>query len=529
VTQQVQPIRYPVFSKDRGRLRGREAWKNNLQLASLAASKLASSLGPTGAYKLVTYHLGPELVTKITKDAVEVVNELGVQYPAIQALVEAAKIHREEAGDGVSTLLVLISALLTEADRLIEMGVHPVAILEGYKDSAEKCLASIDDAAKDPSTDLEDNLMSLVDCGRGLLSKRLRSEMTQALNLVDEAGKVEVSRIKIEKKVGGTVDDSKLIRGVIIKKGKAHRSMPDEVRAPKVAVVYNMEIKPLELIDKKQGPLPMTINIASGQLQRFITEENRLRTRLVERVKAAGANILISRAKLTDRISDKLSREGIFAVEMVDQKDIDEVARATGATIVADINDISEIDMGTAEKLEVDKIPPEDIVIVHCKGAATLLLRGSSPELVEELEKIVRNALLVLKHSRTMPRVVPGGGAIFVELALQLRKFALTFSSREQLAVSAFADALETIPKWLSTNFGLDPIDTMIQLRMDHSNGLTSMGVGEQGCADMRKANIVELVAINKAIIRRTLEVASLLLKVDDFFYVKDLPVFHKH
>lgn len=482
-----------------------------------------------GAYKLVTYHLGPELVTKITKDPVEIVNELAVQYPAIQTLVEAAKIHREEAGDGVSTLLVLISTLLTEADRLMEMGVHPMAILEGYKDSVKRCLSIIDERAEDPQSDLEESLMGLVDCGRGLLSKRFQSELSQAIKLVEDAGKVDIARIKIERKVGGTVDDSKLIRGVVIKRGKSHRSMPNEVTSPRVAVVYNMEIKPLELIDKKQGPLSMTINIGSGQLQSFVTEESRLRSTLVEKVRVAGANVLISRAKLTDRISDKLSREGIFAVEMVDQKDIDEVARATGAKIVADINDISENDVGAAEKIQVDKIPPEDVVMVYCEGTATLLLRGSSPELVKELEKTVKNALLVVKHARAMPRVLPGGGAMFVELALQLRKFALSFSGRQQLAVSAFADALETIPKWLATNFGLDPIDTMIQLRMDHSNGLARMGVGEQGCTDMRKANIVELVAINKATIRRTFEVASLLLKIDDYFYVKDLPSFHKH
>src|SRR5436309_225449 len=172
--RQVGSAAYPVFNKDLARLKGREAWNNNLQLAALVASKLGSCLGPTGAYKLVTYHKGPELVTKVTKDAVDIVDELGVQHPAIKTLVEAAKIHREEAGDGVSTLLVLISALLAEADRLIEIGVHPVAILDGYKDSVKKCLGIIDDTAEEPSSDLEEHLMELVDCGRGLLSKRLR-------------------------------------------------------------------------------------------------------------------------------------------------------------------------------------------------------------------------------------------------------------------------------------------------------------------------------------------------------------------
>ena len=529
MTQQVGPLRQPIFSKDVARLQGREAWTNNLQLASLAASKLASSLGPRGAYKLVTYRLGPELVTKVTKDAVDIVNELGVQYPAIKTLVEAAKIHREDAGDGVSTLVILLSSLLTEADRLIEVGVHPVAILDGYKDAAKKCLAIIDEVAEDPARDLDSCLMEIVDCGRGLLGKSLRSELPQALNLVDNGGKVDVSRIKIEKKLGGTIDDSKLIHGVVIKRGKAHRSMPDEVSTPKVAIVYNMEIKSLELIDKKQGPFTTALNVTSGeQLPMFISEEARLRSRLVEKVKMTGANVLISRAKLTDRISDKLSREGIFALQMVDQKEIDEVAMATGATIVGDTNDISERDIGTAEKLEVDKIPPEDAVFISCK-AASILLRGSSPEILREVGKAVKSALLVLKHARTWPKVLPGGGAIFVRLALQLRRFALTFPGKQQLAVRAFADALEIIPKWLATNYGLDPIEIMMQLRRDHSNNLNSMGVSEQGCTDMDKANIVELAQLTKATIWRTFEVASLLLKVDDYFYVKDLPVFHKH
>jgi archaeal chaperonin len=526
---QVQPLRYPVFSKDRARLHGKEAWRNNLELAALAASKIASSLGPRGAYKLVTYHLGPELVTKVTKDPVEIVNELGVQYPAIKTLVEAAKIHREDAGDGVSTLIVLLASLLTEADRLIEIGVHPVAILDGYKEAAKMCLAVIDGAAEGPPDDLELRLMEIVDCGRGLLSQKLRHDLSQALNLADRRGRIDLTRIKLQKKLGGSVDDSKLIHGVIVTKGKSHRSMPDEVKAPKVAVVYNMEIKRLELLDKKQGPLNSTLNISSGQLKEFISEESALRTRLVEKVKITGANVLVSRAKLSDRMSDKLSREGIFALEMVPQRDIDEIAMVTGATIVADTNDINEGNIGMAERLEVDKIPPEDATFLYCEGAATLLLRGSSPEILQELEKTVKNALLILKHARSHPRVVPGGGAIFVRLAQQLRKFALTFPGKQQLAVKAFADALETIPKWLSANYGLDPIDTIMQLRRDHSNNLRSMGVDEQGRRDMIQANIVELAAVNKATIWRTFEVAALLLKIDDFFYVKDLPIFHKH
>jgi chaperonin GroEL (HSP60 family) len=341
---------------------------------------------------------------------------------------------------------------------------------------------------------------------------------------------VDLSRIKIEKKLGGLIEDSQLVRGIIIKKEKVHRSMPDLVEVPRIALVNKkMEVKPFEQLAIGEGPFPARLNITeSGQLALFKKEESALRNRMVEKVKLSGANILLCRSRIEERVADKLSREGIFAIQMVGQNDIDDVARVTGARIAGDVNLLEASHIGFARRLEVDKIPPEHIAILYCDEGASLLLRGSSPELVEELERIVRRALLVLKHARAKPRVIPGGGAIFVRLALKLRKFALTFAGKQQLAVKAFADALETIPKWLSANYGLDPIDTMMHLRRDHSNNMESMGVGEQGSTDMEKANVVELASINKATIWRTFEVASLLLKIDDYFYVKDLPVFHK-
>src|SRR5205809_65108 len=205
-SRQIGSTSYPVFSKNFRRLEGKDAWRNNLELAALAASKVASCLGPTGAYKLVTYHRGPELVTKVTKDAVDIVDELGVQYPAIKTLAEAAKIHREEAGDGVSTLLVLVSALLNEAQKLTEIGVHPVAVLDGYREAAKKSISIIDEIAADLAGDLRESLLQVVDCGRGLLSNALRKELSQALNLVDGRDGLDLARIKIERKLGGAIE-----------------------------------------------------------------------------------------------------------------------------------------------------------------------------------------------------------------------------------------------------------------------------------------------------------------------------------
>jgi chaperonin GroEL (HSP60 family) len=529
-SRQIGSTSYPVFSKNFRRLEGKDAWRNNLELAALAASKVASCLGPTGAYKLVTYHRGPELVTKVTKDAVDMVDELGVQYPAVKTLAEAAKIHRDEAGDGVSTLLVLVSALLNEAQKLREMGVHPVAILDGYRDAAKKSISIIDEIAVEFGEDLEGPLLQMVDCGRGLLNKKLRGEVSQAVRLVESIESLDLARIKIEKKLGGTTEDSRLVRGIIIKKEKRHRSMPDRVEQPRVALVYKqLVLKPSEQLAKDEGPFNTRLNVTeAGQLHQFKLEERALRARMVERVKSAGANVLLCGSKIDERVADGLSREGIFALEMVEKRDFDEVARVTGARIVGSVEFLLKDDIGVAEMLQADKIPPDQIAILQCEGAATLLLRGSSPEIVQELEKVVRKGLLVLKHSRARSKVVPGGGAVFVELALQLRSFALGFSGKQQLAVNAFADALETIPKWLAFNFGLDPIDIMTQLRGYHSNNQTKIGVGEGGCADMYKSNVVELASIFKTTVWRTLEVTSLLLKIDDYFYVKNLPIVHK-
>ncbi|HEX9612614.1 MAG TPA: TCP-1/cpn60 chaperonin family protein [Candidatus Bathyarchaeia archaeon] len=529
-SRQIGSTSYAVFSKNFRRLEGKDAWRNNLELAALAASKVASCLGPTGAYKLVTYHKGPELVTKVTKDAVDIVDELGVQYPAVKTLAEAAKIHREEAGDGVSTLLVLVSALLNEAQKLTEMGIHPVAVLDGYREAAKKSISIIDEIAADFPGDLQDTLLQVVDCGRALLNKELRKDLSQALSLVEGGDGLDLARIKIERKLGGVTEDSRLVRGIIIKKEKRHRSMPDRVEQPRIALVYKqLVLKRSEQLAKDEGPLSARLSVTKvGQLHQYKSEERALRARMVQGVKSAGANVLLCGSKIDERVADGLSREGIFALELVEKRDFDEVARVTGARIAGAVDFLGKEDVGVAKMLEVDKIPPEKIAILHCEGAATLLLRGSSPETVQELEKVVRKGLLVLKHSRARSKVVAGGGAAFVELAQQLRAFALGFSGKQQLAVNAFADALETIPKWLAFNFGLDPIDVMTQLRGQHSNNQTSMGVGESGCADMYRANVVELASVFKTTLWRTLEVTSLLLKIDDYFYVKDLPVIHK-
>jgi chaperonin GroEL (HSP60 family) len=418
---------------------------------------------------------------------------------------------------------------LQEAEKLMEVGIHPVAIVDGYKEAAKKSVAIVDEISRKFYGDLEGSLLKTVDSGRGLL-KTLGQSLSHAVGLAEGPGGIDLHGIRIEKKLGGAIEESGLIEGVVIKHWKAHPSMPDQIDLPRVALVNKrMEVKPFEQVAKGEGPFPARLNVTDAQqLRQFIVEESTLRSSMVERVKSSGANLLICRSRIEERVADKLSRQGIFALEKVDQNILDEIARATGARIVGDVNLLEKDDVGTARKLELDKIPPERIAILHCNGAATILLRGGSPELVQELEKVVRRALLVLKHARNNSQVVPGGGAIFAKLSHRLREHALSFSGRQQLGIKAFANALETIPRCLAINYGLDAINIMAQLRASHSRGLESTGVGCEGCLDMLDAGVVELSAIVKTTIWRTFEIASLLLKIDDYFYVKDLPVIHK-
>jgi chaperonin GroEL (HSP60 family) len=529
VAQQILPATPQILLKNKGRLSGKDAWRQNLNLASLTAFKIGSSLGPKGAYKLVTYHRGPEMVMKVTKDPVDVVDELGIEYPAIMTLAEAAKMQRQYTGDGVSALLVLVSALLTEADKLIDLGFHVNTILDGYLKATEKSIVMINEIAKNVGEDLDESLLEVIDCGREILSRKLRRDLSEAISRVAEEGSIDVNRVRIVTKPGGQTNDSEIVRGVIIKQGKAHPSMPDWIDAPQIAFLTKLEIKRLELKSKDEGPFSVKLNITTrDQIQQFKSEENRLRALLVDRVKMAGANVLICRSKIDDRLSDQFSRQGILVVQLVDNQEFEAAAKATGGAILSDTSQLERKDLGIARKLEVDKIKPDDIVILHCDHGSTVLLRGSSPELVQELEKTVKRALLILKHSRSNPKVVPGGGAILVEIASRLRRFALTFEGREQFVIGSFADALEKIPECLSRNYGLDPIDMMIQLRNHHSNGREAIGVGEKGCVDMYQANVIELASVNKANTHRAFELVSLLLRIDDCFYVKDIPKFHK-
>jgi chaperonin GroEL (HSP60 family) len=362
------------------------------------------------------------------------------------------------------------------------------------------------------------------------MTERVRGIVLEATTLATRDGKVDTKLIRFTKQSGGNPDDSELVRGVIVKKNKAHASMPDLVEEPRVALVAKqLDIKPLDIKMPGEGTFQYKLEITDeSQLSKFRDEELRLKMRMVVTLKSVGANVVVSRSPIADAILGALAKEGIFAAMSLSQEDLDAVAEATGGKVVIELRELTEADLGRADRLETRKIEEEEVFTLSAKRGVTLLLRSSSPEGLSEFEKVLRNSFLLLKHAKNGGKYVPGGGAIQATVATELRKFALSFDSKEQFSIDSFADALEEIPQCLARNYGLDPSDALVTLKSNHAEGRRAIGVSRLGCSDMLDAGVLELAVTSKTVINRAVEVASLMLGIDDYIFARDLPLVHK-
>jgi len=518
-----------LISPNFGRLKGKKAWRQNLDLAAMSAAKIESALGPRGSYKMVTFNRGPERIIKVTRDSVEMLKELEVQYPAVKTIAEAAKLHREEVGDGVATMVILIAGLLRESERLLDKKIHPNVILKGYAAATREALAVIDKAAA-VKGDSRNQILDVVDCGRGLLSPKLRAALLEAAERAESQGGIDLKRVRVLTKSGGSVADSRLVKGVVVKKDKLHPSMPEELRDVKVAVVNKtFDNKPLEVLMKGQGPFHIKFDITEvQQMEKFRQEERRLNDNLVNFVDSVGAKVVFCRAKIVTQVADEMSRRGIMAFELVDQEDMDAVAEATGATAVGDVKNIEAKDLGSASRVSIEKIDDVRHVMVEAAKGSTILLRGSQVEHIDETERVVKNAVRLFRNAKKDPRTVPGGAAIYMQIAAHLGEYALTFPGKEQVAIETFAGVLEQIAASLIRNYGLSWSKTLPELRSYHAKGLHAMGIGQGGCVDMDEAGVRELASTSRAAIRRAYDVTSLLLRVDEYFYVREIAMVHK-
>ena len=515
--------RVPVIILKEGtqRSRGREAQLNNIMVAKIISETMRSSLGPRGMDKMLVDSFGD---VTITNDGATILKEMDVEHPVAKMLVEVAKAQDAEVGDGTTTVVVLAGELLAKAEELIEKEVHPALIIEGYKKAARKALEIYDKIAIPVSPTDKEILKKIA---KTSMASKLVSEEAEYLSeiaveavlrvaeKVNDQWRVDLDNIKIEKKEGQSLRDTKLIDGIVLDKEVVHRGMPKIVHDAKIALLD----APLE-IEKTEFDAKLHIE-SPEQMKAFMEQEEKMLKEMVEKIAAAGANVVLCQKGIDDMAQHFLARKGILAVRRIKKSDVDKIARATGARIITRIEEITPKDLGKAKLVEERKVGEDRMVFIEqCENpkSITILIRGGTKRLVDEAERSIKDALNVIKDVVIEGRVVAGGGAPEMEVALGLRDYAKTLAGKEQLAVEKFAEALEIVPAQLAENAGLDPIEIIVALRAEHKEGKKWMGINvfDRKVDDMYKLDVVEPVLVKKQVIKSAVEAAAMILKIDD-------------
>jgi thermosome len=515
----------PIFILREGaeRTAGRDAQRTNITAAKAVAAAVRTTLGPKGMDKMLVNTIGDVV---ITNDGVTILKEMDIEHPAAKMMVEIAKTQDDEVGDGTTTAVVLAGELLKEAENLLDQEIHPTIISAGYRAAAEKAISILKDMAVEVSSENEDMLKkiaitAMTGKGTGLVRDELAQLAVDSVKAIaEEDGSVDIDNITLEKKVGGGIDDSELVYGMVIDKGRLHSNMPRKVTNARIALLNS----PIE-IDKTEVDARIQIT-SPDQLQAFLDQEGAMLNQMVQRIVDSGSNVVFCQKGIDDTAQHFLARAGIFAIRRVKQSDMEKLARATGARIVTSIHDLSSSDLGTAGIVRERKIAGDDMTFVEeCENpkSVSIILRGGSEHVVDELERGMVDALRVVGVSVKDEMLVPGGGASEIEVALRLRGYAATVGGREQLAIESFADAMEVVPKTLSENAGFDQIDTIVALRSKHEQGVKSAGLSmETGMPeDMLKASIVEPLRVKTQAINSATEAAVMILRIDDVIATK--------
>ncbi len=505
-----------ILKEGTQRTRGSEARRTNIMVARIIAETLRTTLGPKGMDKMLVDSLGD---VTITNDGVTILKEMDIEHPVGKMIVEIAKTQESEVGDGTTTAVVLAGELLKRAEELLDQEVHATLIARGYRMAAEKAREILNEMAHEISPDDAEMLkkvaiMAMTGKGAEKAKEHLASIVVEAVQRVRENSVVDRDLIKIEKKAGGGIEDTQLVNGIVLDKEKVHAGMPRSVKDAKIALLKTaLEVKKTE-VDAK-------INItAPDQLQAFMYEEERMLRSMVEKIKASGANVVLCQKGIDDLAQHFLAKEGIFAVRRVKQSDIKKLAKATGAKIVSSLENLSSSDLGYAGVVEEVKIGDDEMVFVReCRDpkAVTILVRGGTEHVVNEAERAIEDAIGVVTAAIRAGKVVAGAGAPEVEVARKLREYAVTVGGREQLAIEAFADAIEAIPRALAENAGLDPIDVLVELRKAHEKSPDygyDVTTGE--LKDTFKAGLITPVNVKTQAISSASEVAVMILRIDD-------------
>jgi archaeal chaperonin len=510
-----------ILKEGSGESRGREAQRNNISAAKLIAEVVRTSLGPRGMDKMLVDSMGD---VTITNDGATMLKELDVQHPAAKMMVEISKATDNEVGDGTTSAVVVAGALLEKAEDLINKNVHPVVVVDGYSRAAEKAQQILEEIAE--KVDPEDRAAILKVANTSMLTKLVNEDSPHLAGIVVDAVlqvaekreggyKVDIDNVKVEKKPGGALTDTKMVQGIVLDKEVVHSGMPRRIEEAKIALVNSA----LE-IEKTEFSAEIRINDPQ-QMQQFMDEETSILKGMVEKVEAAGATVLVCQKGIDDLAQHFLAKAGILGVRRVKESDMTKLAKATGARMVTNLDDLTGKDLGYAKLVEERKLEDDKWVFVEgCKNpkAVTILVRGGTQRIVDEAERALHDALMVTKDVVEMPAVVAGGGAPEEEVSVQLRNWAQKLSGREQLAALKFADAMESIPLTLAENAGMDPIDTQVDLRARHGKEGKWYGVDALNgrVADMYAKSVWEPLAVKLQILRAATEAASMILRIDD-------------
>jgi thermosome len=511
------------------RTTGKDAQRNNILAAKVITETIKTTLGPQGMDKMLVSGMGDVV---ITNDGATIMKELDVQHPAAKMLVEVAKSQDSEVGDGTTTVVVLAGELLTRAEKLLDQDVHPTVIVEGYKKASDKALEILQNLSIGIQPDDEKMLKLVAMTSMGTkatagTSEHLGTLATKAIRQVMEErdGKItaDIDRIKVLKKKGESMEQSELIKGIVVDKEIAHSQMPKQVKNAKIALL-NAKLE----IEKTEFDAKININ-SPDQMKGFLDEEESMLREMTEKVAKSGANVIFCEKSIDDLALHFLSKKNIMAVKNVSSGDMEKLAKATGGTIQASTKDIPAEGLGEAKLVEEVKIGDDKLVYVRdCKDphAVTVMIRGGSEHVVDEAERSFHDGLCVVRNAVEDGKIVAGGGAPEAETAKQLRDYALKVGGREQLAIEAYAEALEAIPLTIAENSGLDPIDIMVELRSKHANPENKwfgVQVKTGKIADMLADNVVEPLRVKQQAVKSATEAACMLLRIDDVLSSKGM------
>ena len=509
--------------------KGRDAQKNNIAAAKLVAELVKTSLGPRGLDKMLVDSLGD---VTITNDGATILKEIDAQHPAAKMMVEISKTIDTEVGDGTTSSVIFAGALLEKAEKLLEKDVHSTVIIDGYEAASTKALELLAKLAKAIQPDDRESLIKIAKTSMQSklisedsvpLSKLVVDAILKIVEIDGDKHSVDLDNLKVEKKPGGSIDDTSLINGIILDKEVVHSGMPTKIEKARIALV-NAALE----VEKTEMSAEIRISDPT-QMQQFLEEENRMLKSMVDKIHSIGANVLICQKGIDDIAQHYLSKHGILSVRRVKESDMTKLAKATGARITTNLDDISTNDLGSAEIAQQKKVESDKWVFIEgCKNprSVTVLIRGGSQRVVDEADRSIHDALMVVKDVVEKPSIVAGGGSPEAYLAAELNEFSGSYDGREQLAIKQYAEALESIPLTIAENAGMDPIDTIIALRANQSSGKQTVGINakEGKIGNMFSLDIVEPLAVKEQIIKSATEKACMILRIDDVIAVSGGP-----